>query len=232
MRLLHRLRLLVVMSSLSVAGAYAEGARELAWEDLLPPELEEIEREASELQQRLRKLKPDERKAFTRVSRELAARDKIALGYETEETLTQKERDLLAENPSAANPEALAFWTAVKDTKARLESLNGVVDKTLNEQRVRIPGYVLPLEFHGKEVSEFLLVPFVGACIHVPAPPANQMVFVKAPEGVSSEGLYAPVWVEGKILSTGGEHDLSLKDGSAPVDSGYTIEQATVEPYK
>ena len=53
----------------------------------------------------------------------------------------------------------------------------------LNGKRVRIGGYVVPLDFEATTIKEFLLVPFVGACIHVPPPPANQIVYVKADKG-------------------------------------------------
>lgn len=224
--------LLAVSALASLSSAQADPARELTWEDLLPPALMEVEREAMALQQRLRTLEPDERKAFNRVSRELIARDKLELGYETEATLSEEERALLAEKPSDAYPEAFAFWSKVRETQSRLEALNSKVDSGLDQTQVRLPGYMLPLEFNGQEVSEFLLVPVVGACIHVPSPPANQLVYVKTSESVSSDGLYAPVWVEGVILARGGVHELTARDGQAPVDVGYTIEGARVEPYK
>ena len=53
------------------------------------------------------------------------------------------------------------------------------VNENLNEQQVRLAGYVLPLEMDGLKITEFLLVPYVGACIHEPVPPANQIVLVK-----------------------------------------------------
>ncbi len=61
----------------------------------------------------------------------------------------------------------------------------------LDGQRVQIGGYVVPLDFDATTVKEFLLVPFVGACIHVPPPPANQIVYVKAEKGFSLSGLFA-----------------------------------------
>ena len=90
----------------------------------------------------------------------------------------------------------------------------------------------MPLEFEGTWVKEFLLVPYVGACIHVPPPPPNQMVFVTARASFETEGLFAPVWVEGTLSTRGGAYDLTLVDGSAMVDAGYAIEAAEVEPYR
>lgn len=52
------------------------------------------------------------------------------------------------------------------------------VEASLDGQRVRIAGFAVPLERSGEQVREFLLVPYFGACIHTPPPPANQIVHV------------------------------------------------------
>ncbi len=59
-------------------------------------------------------------------------------------------------------------------------------------------------DFEATTVKEFLLVPFVGACIHVPPPPANQIIYVKADEGFGVKGSFDPVYVTGtlKVVST------------------------------
>ncbi len=84
-----------------------------------------------------------------------------------------------------------------------LDPLTGLAPPELQKldgQRVRVPGFVVPLELDGATVSEFLLVPFFGACIHVPPPPANQMVHVKTGEGVELEHrMMDPVWVTGQL---------------------------------
>jgi uncharacterized protein len=74
--------------------------------------------------------------------------------------------------------------------------------KKLNGQKVRIPGYIVPLEDEQAQVSEFLLVPFAGACIHVPPPPANQMVWVKMENGKTLAFTWDPVWIEGEFSMT------------------------------
>lgn len=63
--------------------------------------------------------------------------------------------------------------------------------------RVKIPGFMVPLEDNQRLVTEFLLVPSPQACIHVPAPPPNQMVYVKMKKGVPS--AYGPIWVYGEF---------------------------------
>lgn len=108
-------------------------------------------------------------------------------------------------------------------------------DKTLifelDKKTIKLPGYVLPLDFDGKRVKSFLLVPTVGACIHVPPPPPNQMVFVEPDEPFISEELYAPVWVTGQITVGMGSRSLSLVDGSSDVDFGYSMRATKIEPY-
>ena len=69
----------------------------------------------------------------------------------------------------------------------------------LDGRTCSIGGYVVPLDFDSTTVKEFLLVPFVGACIHVPPPPANQIIYVKADKGFEVGGDFDPVTVTGKI---------------------------------
>lgn len=73
--------------------------------------------------------------------------------------------------------------------------------EALNGKTVKIPGFMVPLEDNQKDVLEFLLVPNAQACIHVPPPPANQMVYVKMKKGTAS--VYEPIWVYGtfKIIT-------------------------------
>ena len=221
---------LLALLPLPLAGV-AEVPRELTWDDLLPPSLIELEKEASSLQKIINDLDSGDRDRYNLVARELIVRDKLAASV-PESELSAEERDLLSSKPSAENPDALEFWNKVKDTRAMLDKQGDVVDSGIDGKRVRIPGYVLPLEFDGTEVREFLLVPYVGACIHVPPPPPNQMVFVSAEQSFDGAGLYAPVWVEGTISTSGGSHDLKLSDGQAPVDVGYSLKAVKVEPYK
>ena len=69
-------------------------------------------------------------------------------------------------------------------------------------QIVRIPGYLVPIEDDLRHASEFLLVPYFGACSHLPPPPENQMVYVQMVAGEEID-LYSsgwdPVWVTGKL---------------------------------
>jgi hypothetical protein len=117
---------------------------------------------------------------------------------------------------------------------AKRKELRTAVDETLNGQTVRIPGYLLPLETSAGKVTEFLLVPYVGACIHVPPPPPNQIVHVSAIRmgGYKKTKLFDPVWVTGKIAVKSMVKELFLVDGSAGIDIGYAISATHIEPYK
>lgn len=85
---------------------------------------------------------------------------------------------------------------------------------------VLIPGYILVLEFDDTTFTELLLVPYVGACIHVPPPPPNQIIHVTATSGYQSRGLFEPVWLEGAIEIKSSTKNLYLKDGSADIEVG------------
>ena len=101
-----------------------------------------------------------------------------------------------------------------------------IVKAQLNK-KVRLPGYVVPLDAERSEKREFLLVPYFGACIHTPPPPANQIVLIrptaqskikKLPESMDI------VWVEGEIK----EGRVATSQGV----SGYLIEAVSVAPYE
>ena len=94
---------------------------------------------------------------------------------------------------------------------------------TLDGQRVRLPGFVVPLDFEGTETSEFLLVPYFGACIHVPPPPSNQIVYVKTVAGYPLKELFDPVWVTGEIRTEAHLNEVG--------DAGYTMQATIIEPY-
>jgi hypothetical protein len=91
-------------------------------------------------------------------------------------------------------------------------------------QRVRLPGYAVPLEFDGTKVTSFLLVPYLGACIHVPPPPPNQIVFVKTRAPIEIEEMFDAVYATGTF-----EADLTSTELA---QVGYRIVDATVDYYE
>ena len=103
----------------------------------------------------------------------------------------------------------------------------------LNGKSIRMPGYLLPLEFKEKKVTEFLLVPWVGACIHTPPPPANQIVHVKLEQGFETGGnMYTPVWVNGTIKTESNSPELSYVDGRKNISVSYVMTAENVALYK
>ena len=102
---------------------------------------------------------------------------------------------------------------------------NAPANPALNGTRVRIPGFIVPLEFKGTQISEFLLVPYFGACIHSPPPPSNQIihVFPSRPLPASFKTM-DPVWVNG-LLELG---QSKTEMGNA----AYRIKAEQTQPYK
>ena len=88
---------------------------------------------------------------------------------------------------------------------------------------VRMPGFIVPLELDGTGVTSFILVPYVGACVHVPPPPANQLVLVTTEKPYQSDGLFESVEVTGMFGTA------ALKTQLA--DIGYVISADKVAPY-
>ncbi|MGF1771574.1 DUF3299 domain-containing protein [Vibrio wakamikoensis] len=109
---------------------------------------------------------------------------------------------------------------------------NMKVNNDLIGKQGRLPGFIVPLEFDNLTVTEFILVPTAGACIHTPPPPANQMVVVSFPQGVQFRGLYTPVWVEGTLAQQTNSSNIELSDGATDVTTAYTMEAQSVEVYE
>ena len=77
---------------------------------------------------------------------------------------------------------------------------NAPVVPELDGQQVKLPGYIVPLTIDdNSRITEFLLVPYFGACIHVPPPPSNQMVYVTSEGSVALGDMWQPYWIEGKL---------------------------------
>jgi uncharacterized protein len=74
------------------------------------------------------------------------------------------------------------------------------VNKELDGQNVKLPGFIVPLDI-GKDglVAEFFLVPYFGACIHVPPPPPNQIVYVRMNKGIALDSIYEAYWITGRM---------------------------------
>ena len=157
--------LLLAISSMSAA------AVEIAWDELVPPELRELQEIP------------------------LPIHDASALGEEE-----------------------------FGDPAVQIEPAAPVVAE-MHGRQIKLPGYIVPLGItDAMEVEEFLLVPYFGACIHVPPPPSNQIVHVRSTTGIKLADLYQPFWITGVAQVEHVESELA--------SAGYRIEGARVEPYE
>ena len=93
-----------------------------------------------------------------------------------------------------------------------------------NGKAIKLAGFVVPLDFNDEGiVTEFFFVPYFGACIHLPPPPPNQIIFVKHKEGLTLDEIYNPIWIAG-ILTT------SLIEDEVAT-SAYALDMKLFEPY-
>jgi hypothetical protein len=108
--------------------------------------------------------------------------------------------DVMAAERFQEDEEGRRYWAAL-NSRNTVEALDGA--------RARIPGFVVPLEMDAQNrVIEFFLVPYFGACIHLPPPPPNQMIHVHYPQGLTLDRLEDAFWVEGQMQTVIREHDL------------------------
>jgi len=99
------------------------------------------------------------------------------------------------------------------------------VIESYNNKKIRVPGFIVPLESEeGQRISEFFIVPYFGACLHMPPPPPNQIIYVKYEQGVELESLYDAFWFEGKITINTVENELGT--------SAYELTLDRVLPYE
>lgn len=209
---------ILLLAWFALAGA-AE-VREISWQDLVPPPDFEDPFEALSEDQLYDLGTIVRTREFLKSDASSVSEDAIARAEELEKKLDEQGIDV---NGLLGRRDEVA-------ANRRAQSM-AVVDE-LNGKTVRMPGYVLPLEFDGENVTEFFLVPYVGACIHVPPPPPNQMVHVSTETGIESKELFEPVWVEGKIITEGKTSAFNAFDGVLDISAGYTMQATEVEPYE
>jgi len=105
------------------------------------------------------------------------------------------------------------------------EIMTGRTVPEMDGRAGRIPGFVVPLKTtEDMRILEFFLVPYYGACIHVPPPPPNQIIHVKYKKGFKLDALYDPVWIEGTLKIEKTENDVA--------SSSYSIVAQDVTPYE
>ncbi|MEP5761311.1 MAG: DUF3299 domain-containing protein [Litoreibacter sp.] len=140
--MLNRRATLMLMSGAAIAPKVAFGAiaREIMWDDLLPP------------------------------------------GLSYAEIIGEGELD-----------EVNDTWNPIYDANAFK------LNEELNGAYIKMPGFIIPFDVSAEGVTNFMLVPYVGACIHTPPPPANQLVMVDAAKPWPGDKLWDPVWVTGMM---------------------------------
>jgi len=106
-----------------------------------------------------------------------------------------------------------------------------VTNDLLADKKIRMAGYMLALEFDNGLVTEFLLVPTIGACSHKPVPASNQIIFVKADTAITAGSPFMPVNVTGTLRITPQMKDLYLVDGQKEIQMSYTLEDTEVQPF-
>ena len=145
--------------------------------------------------------------ALARTATEITWDDLIPPGVPYSEILAEGEMD-------ARND----IWRPIFDANAT--KLNPVLDGAY----IKMPGYIIPIDLSTKGVTSFVLVPYVGACLHTPPPPPNQLVFVTTQTPWPSEALWDAVWVTGLM-----QHEIQSTEVA---DTGYVLKADQMEVYE
>ena len=113
---------------------------------------------------------------------------------------------------------------SVQDEYQRALTSMDVIEE-MNNKAIRIPGFVVPLEFNEeKKITQFFLVPYFGACIHLPPPPPNQIIFVTFNKGIELRELLDPVWISGILQTSHFENEVAI--------SAYSMKMNSYEMYE
>ena len=250
-------RITALLSCAVAAGMFATsalaGPAEVSWQDLAPPSdgiANPFESLTSEQMEALRTIlrleredEPEKRAYAQRRIRELEQMDDPEKKAEADELRKLARFELMDPQEKKAEADKIRAELAAQGLDAdgllaaRLEIMEqrraaaNSINEALIGQEIRIPGYVLPLEMRNRKAVEFLLVPTVGACIHTPPPPANQLIHVVYPEGIEIRGLYDPAWVTGVVEADQSVQDVRYADGQSRVEVSYGMNPARVEPY-
>ena len=214
-------KIILVLIWTTIAGlAHANIDKEIGWDDLVPAENDIMDPDLG--------LNDDQMYVFIEA---LLIRDMIVAG----EDISEDDKKLYKEYRAELESQKVDVDKLFEDVDYITEQRRNMTFETnvqLDGTRIRMPGYMLPLEFEGKLVTEFLLVPYVGACIHTPPPPANQIIHVKSEKGFEpGSRFFSPVWVTGLMEIEGKKIDTDMVDGSVEIYSSYSMPDAAVEAY-
>ncbi|HVW65042.1 MAG TPA: DUF3299 domain-containing protein [Nitrosospira sp.] len=170
-------------------------------------------------------LTPDPGKAKTKSTAPSASGSAAAYKEKNWDDLMPRNWDPMAplkglklENLKDSDPRAMEALEKMREAWA-----NAPVEPSLNGERIRIPGFVIPLEKSGNKVREFLLVPYFGACIHTPPPPPNQIIHVKTAKPVAGMRTMDTMWVSGVMQVRSVESEFG--------QAGYQLKAEQIDPY-
>lgn len=168
----------VSLLALLLASLPAQAARELSWDDLIPP----------------------------------GTADQFGMPQPLHDM--SQLADVLSENANTGGTSVVDQQKPQAPTVAKLDG-----------EDVKLPGYIVPLTLtDDNRVTEFLLVPYFGACIHVPPPPSNQIVLVQSEEGVALDAAYVPFWITGTLHVEQSESELA--------NAGYRMSASKIEIFE
>lgn len=105
------------------------------------------------------------------------------------------------------------------------------VNVDLNNTDISMSGFMLSLEYDQGMTKKFLLVPTVGACIHTPPPPINQIVYVETTKPLDAGARFKAVTIKGTLITKHLSNNLFLIDGTSDIQSGYSMKTDDVEEY-
>ena len=213
------LTMLLLVGQIAVSQA-ATSPRVIDWEDLVP--------RFAIMEDPLAGFGDDVRDDLSYIAR---VRSDIALGFSRENSERAQKAQALVRSYAESDINVDALLRAVERTNAAYVTRQQQVVAALDGQLVRLPGYALPLELAEAGVTEFLLVPYVGACIHTPPPPPNQMVLIGLEDAYRVKNLFDAVWVTGTIRIEHASRPLYLVDGQADIAFGYSLNAISIEPY-
>lgn len=148
-------------------------------------------------------------------AREISWLDLVPPDWQPQERIDRKRAESLKDDDALAQ-ELMAELRQILDTAPTVDRFDGAA--------VRLPGYVVPLDRVDGGLKSFLLVPYMGACIHTPPPPANQIVHVVARTPVKGFDTMSAVWASGLFRRERGDSGMGV--------SGYVMDLTDLRAYE
>jgi uncharacterized protein len=223
--MVHCIALVLAVFGLGCDAAFSERATQLKWE-MLVPSTEPLANFPGELPFEQQEALRDVLYWKGHPSGELS--EEFALQRDEAKKRVDADREKLAKQGVDLDALYEQYVTWAGETERR----GTLTEKKHDGERVAIAGYLLPLDFDPKGTTEFLLVPYFGACIHEPPPPPNQVIYLKSSTPYTSTSLFEGVLITGTMRVQSEKKDLSFVDGSSEVASGYILEGESIEPYQ